>query len=815
MRMREPNVGQILLGLATLGIAVPAPSWAQSAIADVIVTARKQAESMQDVPVAVTSLAGEGLKAQGIANALDLGRSVPNLVTAAHPTSASTVTFTIRGQRSGDTATTVDRPVGIYADGINVARIRGMSGVFFDIARVEVLKGPQGTLYGRNTTGGAINIISRDADYNGIHGFASTDLGSQRLLAPRFAINVPLIDDKLALRVGAQGTFRQGFGRSVTTGQRIGLDRDQIIARATLIANPLEGLNIVGKAEYFHSKEHGTLVTALGLTPNATATIAVANQLGLANPTSAASRAIAAAVLANQFVTGPGDYDRTFYENPQHDEFEAYNFALTATVDLSDTAKLKSITGYRRFTNNQLFDFDGTSFRLLSVGLGRFAVGPLVRGVPGLPPTAFQFDPGPEQRNRFFSQEFNLSGTSLGDRLSWLGGFYFSREVGSDTQEVQALPPVLATASIIDGARVFNSSWSLYTQEELSITDKIKIQGGFRYTEERKGLNSRSRNFNPATNTITCVTGVPGTFPASNPSACEIRRERTFTGTSWMVGASYQATDDLLIYARVARGFRGGSFQFGNSLLPPAEPEFARETELGIKSDWFDHRLRVNLAAFNTDYTNKQESTLVLNPLTGTSTRSLQNAASATLRGFEGEFSARPTDSLTLRATVSYLWGKYDSFPGALPVTGGTTTVDASGERFADPPWTYSLGARYEVPVGPGKFGVQADWSWTAGANPSPRLTNPAIPAAITNRLVALCTGSCIGGRASLGLLSGSLDYTIDDLGLKLSVFGTNLLNKKYQIAGADPSSLGGVITAFSTEPRMFGMTIRKSFGAE
>ena len=812
-RRHSTALRNTLFGATALSLAVPACAWAQASIEEVVVTARKREESQQRVPVAVTNLAGEQLLAQGIRNAQDLGRFVPNLISSAHPNSASIVTFSIRGQKSGSTATTVDRPVGVYADGVNVARIKGLNGAFFDLARVEVLKGPQGTLYGRNTTGGAINVISRDADYRGVHGYVGADLGNYRLLAPRFAVNVPLIEDKLTLRVGAQGTWRRGFGKSVTTGQRIGQDRDQVIARATLVADPWEGVNIKAKAEYYRSRENGNLITLLGFTPNPTATIAVANQLGLANPTSAASRAIAAAALASQSVTGKDDYDQTFSEHPQHDNFDGRNFSLTATFDVSDDAQLKSITGYRRFSNNQLFDIDASSFRLLSVGLGRFSDGPLVQGVPGLPPTAFQTDPGPEQKNRFFSQEFNLSGAAFDNRLSWLGGLYYSQEIGSDTQEVQALPPLSPVAIINDGAKIYNGSWSLYTQEEFKVTDKLRIQGGLRYTEERKFLNVESRNFNPSNNTITCSTGIVGVFPASNPGACNVRNEKTFTGVSWMAGASYQATDDVLVYARIAKGFRGGALQLSQPLLPPANPEFAKETEVGVKADLLDRRLRMNLAAFNTNYTNKQESINLLTPA-GTPAAVLQNAATAKLRGFEGEFTARPVDALTLRATVAYLWGKYESFPRALPVSGGAS-VDASGERFADPPWTYSLGARYEAPVGAGVFGAQADWSWTDGANPPPRLTNAAIPQALLNRLVALCTGTCSGGRASMGLLSASADYTIKDMGLKVGVFATNLLNKKYQIASADPSVQGGLITAISTEPRMFGLTVRKSFGEE
>jgi iron complex outermembrane receptor protein len=558
---------QTLLGATALSLAAPACAWAQSSIEEIVVTARKREESLQEVPVAVSTLAGDQLQAQGINNNQDLGRSVPSLVTAAHPISASTVTFTMRGQRTGDASTTVDRPVGVYSDGINVARIRGMSGVFFDIDRIEVLKGPQGTLYGRNTTGGAVNIISRDADYNGVHGYMSADVGSYRLFAPRFAVNVPLIEDKLTVRLGAQGTFREGFGESVTTGQDIGFDRNQIIARATVIADPWEGVNLRAKAEFYRAKENGTLLTALGLTPNAPATIAVANQLGLANPTSAAARAQAAAVLAGQFVRGEGDYDRAFDEMVKTDDFEAHNFSFTATFDLSDDVQLKSITGYREFVNNQTFDYDGTSFRILAVGVGRNGE-PAVQGVPGLPPTPFQTDPGPEQENEFFSQEFNLAGGALDDRLSWLGGFYYSRELGSDAQAAQALPPVVSTVSITDGAKVYNSSWSIYTQNEFKITDQLSIQGGYRYTEERKALDVRGRAFNPQTNTITCLTGVAGVFPADNPDACLVRNERIFDGSSWMLGVSYKVNEDVLVYARVARGFKGGALQLRQPLAP-------------------------------------------------------------------------------------------------------------------------------------------------------------------------------------------------------------------------------------------------------
>ena len=823
-RARGSTFMKYLLGATALSLAVPGVSLAQQQVEEIVVTARKREESLQDVPVAVTSLNGDQLQKQGIRNTQDLGRFVPNLRATGHPSSASVVVFSIRGQKSGDILSTVDQAVGVYADGVYVPRPRGMNGAFFDLQRVEVLKGPQGTLYGRNTTGGAINLISKNADYNGIHGFVGIDGGNHSLVAPRAAVNIPIIADKLAVRLGYQGTFRKGFGKSVVSGQRVGQDRDQNFARATIVADPWENVNIVTKGEYYRARENGNLFTARGLTPGASAPLSIGAQLGFplnfAVPaTLGAAGAAGAAALGPIFTSAANDYDTTYYEVPQHDWFTGYYFSNTVTFDLSDTTQFKSITGYRKFTSNQLFDLDGTNFRVLEVGVGRFADGPEVQGVPGLPATAFQTDPGPEQRDRFFSQEFNLSGTALDERFRWLGGVYYSQEIGSDTQHAQALPPLvtangLPSSFIHDGAKIFNGSWSLYTQEEFKVTDKLTIQLGGRYTEERKYLDSVSRNFIPSNNTITCITGVPGTFPATNKGACFTHNEKTFSGQSWLAGLSYKANDDLMLYAKIARGFRGGAFQLRSPTLAPANPETATETEVGFKSEWLDKRVRLNAAAFRTKYANKQES-IIITTSSGGSATVIQNAANAKLSGFEGELSANLVEGLSLRATLSYLKGHYTSFPNALPVNGGAPQ-NASGERFSDPPWSYSLGARYEHAAGPGVVGVQADWSWTDGARPPPRLANPGIPLALLDKFVSPCTGgACANGRASVGLLSASAEYKMEDKGLTVGVFATNLLNKRYQVTGNDPSNLGGIITGITAEPRMWGVTLRKSFGEE
>jgi iron complex outermembrane receptor protein len=561
--------------LAASTITLPAHARTEPVVDEVLVTARKREERLQDVPLAVTSVTGEQLQQAGVQTPLTLGRLVPNLQTRGYPGSASIVTFSIRGQKAGDVLSTFDQAVGIYVDGVYIARPRGTNGAFFDLERVEVLKGPQGTLYGRNTTGGAVNFISRDADYNGVHGFLGVDVGSFELVAPRAAVNIPIVEGKLAVRLGYQGTFREGFGRSAVTGQRIGQDRDQNLYRGTVVFDPTPGLNFELKAEHYRSRENGNLLTYRGFTPNGTAAFAVAAQAGI-------TPAAATALLNSLGAARNSDFDTTWAENPQRDLFTGTTIGLTTTAELAENVQLKSITGYRRFTNDQLYDLDGTEFRLLQIGVGRFPEGPEVRGAPGLPATAFQQDPGPEQRAVFFSQEFNLSGAALGDRLNWLGGVYYSHELGNDTQHAQALPPLLANSFIYDGSKILNQSWSVYTQNDFQVTEQLTLTVGGRYTEEQKYLTSLARNFFPngaaatatapaiAPNSITCLTGVAGIFPAADKGRCYVRNENTWTGTSWLAGLSYQASEDVLIYGRAAQGFRGGTFQLRSPLLAPA-----------------------------------------------------------------------------------------------------------------------------------------------------------------------------------------------------------------------------------------------------
>jgi len=261
--------GALLLSAATCAMAAsstaraqPAsPAQATSQVGDVVITARKRAENLQRVPLSVTASTGEQLRQQQITQPSDLMRIVPSLQSAWAAATDNAAQFGLRGQLAADVLLGFSQPVGLYEDSVNIPHPFGANNAFVDLARVEVLNGPQGTLYGRNTTGGAINIITRDADYRGYHGFVEGEVGDYGDWKAAGALNATLIPDALAVRVAFQHWNRQGFGRSLITGQRMGDEHDDTTVRLSIRADPLSNVRANLKMEYT-SADHTSLMSA-------------------------------------------------------------------------------------------------------------------------------------------------------------------------------------------------------------------------------------------------------------------------------------------------------------------------------------------------------------------------------------------------------------------------------------------------------------------------------------------------------------------------------------------------------------------------
>jgi len=365
----------------------------------------------------------------------------------------------------------------------------------------------------------------------------------------------------------------------------------------------------------------------------------------------------------------------------------------------------------------------------------------------------------------------------------------------------------------------------VFTQNDFKITDIFSLTGGLRYTKEKLFQNNASWAFNqnfpsdslnpsaapgrvyqclygPLGPTAPPVAGRPiGVTYQSDPRACALPQRAKFDGWSYLASANAQWTPEILTYAKISKGFRGGALQLRLPSAAPAQPEIGKDIEVGFKGDFLDRRLRANLAWFRTNYSNQQFSFLVILP-SGARTTQLFNAATSKFQGWEAEVQARPIEHFTLSGNVSHISAKYKSFPNFPSAAFGT--IDASGFPLEIPKWTYNVSARYDVDLGPGNLALQADYSDQSNSPLTRATEQPVLPDALEHAL-----------RRNPGLLSARIDYDLHEMGLKLSVFGTNLTNEKYAANGLAQGTNGGITTGIVREPRVYGVALRYTFGEE
>ena len=815
-------IGAVLLAAQAGSIQAQETEGARSgAIEEVLVTARKREESLQEVPVAVSAFSGDQMKDQGIDQFSDITQFTPGLIVQQQSTYSNTTldNLTMRGQSGAGTQISNDPAVGVYVDGVVNPHVVSMQGTFFDIERIEVLKGPQGTLFGRNTTGGAINIITRKADHDGAHGYIEIDGGNYDTLNYRGAVNIPLVADRAAVRLAYSKHNRDGYGKSAITGQRLGGDRDRDYLRGSLRLD-FDRVRIMLVADWGKSRENGPLVVTRGAYFNATTAI----DATYLPASGCAPFDIPCGQAFNEMRARQGGEDifTNYSDLENFDDTDAYSISATIEWDLSDTVMLKSITGYRDFEHTHLTNFSGADFKAI------------VTGDPNFP------DRDKHQVYDLFTQEFNLSGLAFDGRLDWLGGAFFSDDNGSDHDYVnlaENFKPINGTPYFFTfhAPLVDQSSWALFSQMTYAITDTVNFTAGGRYTEEKKEQVNAHGTLLPD--------GAGGLFwscgnanfagPVFAPidqrlELCSLpKRSVTYDGWSWLFGVDWQATENLMMYVKATEGFRGGGFDIrsagwpgGPPGRPPFEPETATDWEIGLKGDWFDNRLRTNLAAYTTKYKNKQETVIIPGPSTVT-----RNAGKADIEGFEAEIRLEPAPGLNLFATVAWMKGEYKSFIGAPvencninPATGlswnpvcqqrgfDPATFDAAGEplgerTFGYPEWTYTLGGRYETPLGEGTLAVQLNYAWSDDITPNERRTDFQLSEELRKQFFQ-----------SVGLLNARIDYDLPELGVNIALWSTNLADKKYQRMGVNQTNMVGVQTGITNEPRMWGATLTKRF---
>jgi len=723
----------------------------------ILVTARKVSENLQDVPLAVTAVSGLDLERNAVTEITDVTRSVPNVYFTQSPSNPTSLTLAIRGQQQNDILLTVDPSVGIYIDGLYYPRTHGLRSALVDVARVEVLRGPQGTLYGRNTTGGALSIISNDPT-DELGASVSASYGNYNAWEIASVINMPLADD-MGLRLVAQHREHDGYG-SDFAGNDLA-DENSTFLRAKFRWEASDTVTATLTGSYNKSTSAGPISKLAGLAegtpPGGVATLQVAAELGLL-PFTPENLAEAAEVFAS-FIGG--DPYQSGVLGDTNSRVEAYSLGLTVDVELSDAMTLRSISGYQHSERANASDADATPFDILY---------------------ATRLTPFDE----YFSQELQVLGDH--DRFSWVAGVYFGLERGQELSPSQSLLFLSTTNPSITDADVRNTSYAAFAQGSYDLTDRLRLTLGARYSFDDRKLVSRNSSAG------LCGVPAPGVDFAVSGSAdtqCPRTFKENYSDPSWLASLDFDVTDDVLAYAKFARGYRSGGLNIRGrntaALYTPFDSETVTEYEIGLKAELFDRMLQFNVAAFYDDYKDIQRSSSVAT--TSGPQTFVNNAAKGTIKGLEVEALFRPIKNFTLQATGGLTDAKYDEFL--------TATGDRSDESFGIPKWTGALGATYVHPMDFGDLTLHADATYRSQVD--------LVPGAISQEQLS---------QDGYALVNARIALNIEDLGLELAVFGRNLTDKVYYEAGSHLEGILGYNYKITGSPRTYGVSVKKRFGA-
>ncbi|WP_339703807.1 TonB-dependent receptor [uncultured Sphingosinicella sp.] len=633
-------------------------------IADIVITAQRRSESLQDVPLAVSALDSERIKEAGFKDVEDLTSTVPNLNISALWGSSSPKIF-MRGIGNNNFNQTAESKVAVYLDQVYLSAPSGQLFQMYDLERIEVLRGPQGTLYGKNATGGAISVYSklpgRDTE-----GYVRAGYGNYDAYELEGAATLPL-SDTLSARVAGTWSKRDGYVKDLGTGKTVN-DAEQWAARAILRWQPSDAvdikLNVHGGSS---DSTHNNSVHRGIFDP---AQLALGNFVKMSANDIIAGNAVDILGYADP---NPDPYVNT-YEGDTFAKVDLVGVSLVSDFELGDGYTLTSVSGYEKSKRHVLQEGNGA------------------------PSTIFTIDWGPSTFESI-SQELRLS-SPTDSSFSWLVGAFAFHEKGTVHNFYN-----LASVSFALGFDAFDQyytqktdTFAAFAQGSLALTDRLNLTLGGRINHEKRKLDHRTF--------ATTAAGV-SVFPGP---LFDLQLSESWTEWSGRAAIDYEIADDVLLFASVNRGFTSGGFNTGAFNDPVgAERIFNPETvvsyEAGIKSTLFDRRLRINATAFLYDYSDLQVFTFTAGGL-----QFIENASNATIKGIELEVQAMPVDNLELGASVGLLKSEYKDF---VRETGGVTE-DLSGNRLIGAPNSqFNIVGKYTVPTSKGDFWLRGDYSYS------------------------------------------------------------------------------------------------------
>lgn len=721
----------LLLSPATTTLAATAQ------IEEVVVTAQKRSESAQEIPIAINAYGSDALEMKGANDISGLATTVPALTFAPYPSSSGALILFMRGQGANDVGQiTKEGAIGMYIDGVYMARPQSSSMDLADIERIEVLRGPQGTLYGRNTTGGAINIHTRKP--SGEFAFKEQlTIGNQGRLRSLTTIDLPAVGD-VSAKLSYVRSSKDGYVRN-RGGNDYG-EQDQQGARLALRWDISDTLSADYAFEIGDSED----------TP-----IYYQNDL-LAGPNYPTSPHTKTPRRAN-LPTSTTDFS---------------GHSLTLSWDLSENVSVKSISSYRELDTRYFQDYLDAAF------------------VAGYYETDDSID------SHQWSQEFQIVGSALDARLEYVAGVYYFEEKANHRQRIwlQDLqddfdpgnnfpaPHDMLYDRYVNADTNSQAVYSQVSYTPMILEDRLTLTAGLRYTEdERDGIRDYQAtilNFNTV-------------VPIENGT----RNAVSYSSTDPMLSANYQLTDDASVYAKVVTAYKSGGFaESSGDFTIDYNPEEITSYELGLKSYWLDRRLRVNVAAFSSDY---EEMQLDLSPDPAQiAVVNTYNAGTAEVSGLELDILAQLTAQLSVSLDYAYLDWSIDEVNH--PVSGQDISEQFVLPYAPENAYTASLDYQFgESSLG--DFWLNLSYSWQ------------------DSHYATAGTGASAQQKAlweidSYGLLNARLTLTaaaVKTGELRLALWGKNIQDKDYV---SHRFTAGAGSTIAYNEPRSFGLDIIYEF---
>jgi iron complex outermembrane recepter protein len=758
-RLLFAGVSLLSMGLALPAIAQDAAASEEVAVAvdEVIVTARRREETLKDVPISVTVQSGRQLENRGAIDITALQRVTPNMTLQVSRGTNSTLTAFIRGVGQQDPLWGFEPGVGLYIDDVYVARPQGAVLDIFEVERIEVLRGPQGTLYGRNTIGGAIKYVTSRLDDQDPHLRIRGATGSYHQNDLILSGSIPV--GELVTVGGAFATYkRDGFGANHFTGADT-YNKNVQAGRVTLEARPSGRLFFRLSGDYTRDDSNTNHGHRERPVPSALAPLI--------------ADAGCRVVLPSKYDTcaGLGDANQVINKGA----------SLTGQWDASEAVTLKSITAYREgVTHGTGIDFDNTPARILDVAVKD---------------TIYEDDQ--------FSQEFQLLYRS--DRLQGVAGIYYLDATASGQFDT-----VLQAAGFTQGTSgsVDTKSFAVFGDGSYQLTDRLSVSLGGRWTQDKKDVTVFKANY------LGLGTPISGINVAPFATLTNYTASGAFSEFTPRVSATYKLTPDVNVYAAYGRGFKSGGFDMrGDASATPStqegyDPETVDSYEAGLKGSVLDKRLGFSTALFLTKYKGQQITTQQVNPA-GTGVVSfVDNVGSSTIWGWEFEGRASLTDRLTANLALGYVKAEFDEFlafvPNAAPPPAFVQQDVSSARQFQNTPeWTGNLSLAYEQPLdGHGKIRVLGSMSYRSDTSmfetPFPEVDQPAYE-----------------------LYDMSIVYTSESEKWRLGLHGRNLTDERYRTGAytfafnpAAPSTIifGDSVIGFYGAPRTFTLSLDYRF---